>query len=77
MRSKLPGFLLFTAVLAVSLLYQAKIARATPASGFAATTLAKGQLAQFEVFNHFVLPSTNSGDDDHSDGNPIFFTNSA
>ena len=47
MRSKFAGFLLFTAV---SLLYQAKIARATPASGFAATTLAKGQLAQFEVF---------------------------
>ena len=66
MRSKSAGFLLFAAVIAVSLLYQANVARATPASGFVATTLAKGQLAQFEVFNHSILPNTNPTDDDRN-----------
>ena len=30
---------------------------ATPGSGFTAVTLAQGRLAQFEVFNHVVLPN--------------------
>ena len=48
------------AVLAVTFtsLYYAKTAGATAAVGFTATTLAKGTLGSFEVFNHAVLPST-------------------
>jgi quercetin dioxygenase-like cupin family protein len=55
---------LLGAVIVVTALYHSRKAWATPAnSGFAATTLAKGTLAQFEVFNHFVLPNS-GGDDD-------------
>jgi hypothetical protein len=37
---------------------------ATGANGFAAATLAKGTLGEFEVFNHVVLPNSTGGDDD-------------
>jgi len=35
---------------------------ATPASGFTGVTLASGTLAEFEVFNYFVLPMLKSSD---------------
>jgi hypothetical protein len=50
------GLLLFSAVVAVAMLSHVKQARATPAAGFVGTTIAQGTLAEFEVFNHFVLP---------------------
>lgn len=62
---KMSMMLLSTAILFTAL-YHAKKVLATPASGFVATTLAKGQLAQFEVFNHFILPGSNTSDDDHN-----------
>lgn len=50
---------LLSGILALAVFYFATKTWATPAnSGFTATTLAKGTLAQFEVFNHFVLPSS-------------------
>jgi hypothetical protein len=64
MRHKFLGTaLLATSALAV-LLYHAKTARATPASGFVGTTIALGRLEQFEVFNHFIPPGTKMSDDD-------------
>lgn len=47
-------------------LHYAVNAGATPANGFTATTLAKGTLGSFEVFNHFVPPivSEESEEDD-------------
>src|SRR5215471_1953573 len=54
---------LSTAILFTAL-YHAKKALATPASGFVGTTIAKGRLEQFEVFNHFILPNTGTTDDD-------------
>lgn len=55
--------LLSTAILFTAL-YHAKKAVATPARGFVGTTIAKGRLEQFEVFNHLVLPNTTMSDDD-------------
>ena len=55
--------LLSTAIL-FAVVYHAKKARATPASGFVGTTIAVGRLEQFEVFNHFVPPATKMSDDD-------------
>ena len=50
-------YLLFAAVLLGTALHYAVNAGATPANGFTATTLAKGTLGSFEVFNHFVPPT--------------------
>lgn len=55
---------LLSGILALSVFYFATKTWATPAnSGFTATTLAKGTLAQFEVFNHFVLSRSGHDDD--------------
>ena len=64
-RRKMWMMLLTTAIL-FGALYHANQARATPASGFAGTTIAKGRLEQFEVFNHLVLPSSGMTDDDRN-----------
>ena len=56
--------LMFTAVLVATVLYHTGSVWATPSNGFTATTLAKGTLGEFEVFNHSILPSM-SGDDNH------------
>ena len=55
-------FAMFGAAIAVTSLYYAREAWATPASGFTAVTLAKGTLGEFQVFNQF-LPS-NLADED-------------
>jgi hypothetical protein len=52
----------FVAAIVGAVFHYATKAWATPASGFAAVTLAKGTLAQFEVFNHAVLPKLNEHD---------------
>lgn len=59
-------YALFAAVLLGTALHYAVNAGATPANGFTATTLAKGTLGSFEVFNHFVPPivSEESEEDD-------------
>ena len=49
-------FVSLSAVIAVSALYHAESARGTPASGFTATTLAKGRLDEIDVFNQLVGP---------------------
>lgn len=49
-------FVSLSAVIAVSVLYYAESARGTPASGFTATTLAKGRLDEIDVFNQLVGP---------------------
>jgi hypothetical protein len=63
MKRKWTYLLLFTAAFAAVALYYAGRVWATPAnSGFTATTLAKGTLDQFEVFNHFVPPNVTDDD---------------
>ncbi|HMK23909.1 MAG TPA: hypothetical protein VK466_16365 [Terriglobales bacterium] len=64
MQRKILGSALLTAAALFAVLYHAKVARATPASGFVGTTIAQGRLEQFEVFNHFILPNTKMRDDD-------------
>jgi quercetin dioxygenase-like cupin family protein len=49
------------AILVATLSYPGKVS-ATAATGFAATTLAKGTLSQFDVFNHAILPSATPGE---------------
>lgn len=51
-------FVLVGAAIVCATLY-AGTTWATPSTGFAATTLAKGTLGEFEVFNHFVLSNLN------------------
>jgi quercetin dioxygenase-like cupin family protein len=63
MRQRLKWLVLFSALITVSTLFYARKVSATPPSGFVGTTLAKGTLSSFEVFNHAVLPNS-SGDDD-------------
>ena len=53
---------LFAAAMVAAAFHCATKAWATPASGFTGLTIAKGTLAQFEVFNHAVLPSLNEED---------------
>ena len=60
MKRKLSWILLFSAVIAVAGLYYAGNVWATPAAGFAGTTLAKGTFAEIDVFNHAALPKPTS-----------------
>ena len=64
MRRRSIWLVFLRSAIVITALYQAKKVQATPAnSGFTATTLAKGTLDQFDVFNHFVLPKTGEDDD--------------
>ena len=64
MRQRLMWSVLFSAVIVVTALFYAANVWATTANGFVATTLAKGNLGAFEVFNHAILPNSTGGDDD-------------
>lgn len=64
MRHRLTWLVLFGAVIVATAGFYVGKAWATPASGFVATTLAKGTLGAFEVFNHSILPNS-TGDDDN------------
>jgi len=64
MRQRLMWLGLFSAVLMVTALFYAGNVWATPANGFVGTTLAKGTLGSFEVFNHAILQNSTGGDDD-------------
>lgn len=55
-------FVLFSAAIVLAALYYAGKSWATPASGFVATTLAKGTLGEFQVFNHFIPPNITEDD---------------
>ena len=68
MKKKLTLFVIFTAALMVAAYHYTGSVGATAASGFTATTLAKGTLGSFDVFNHAVLPPTTTSDDDDKDG---------
>lgn len=57
MKRKLGWLLMLTAVIVAATVYTRTVS-ATAANGFAATTLAKGTLGEFEVFNHAILPAT-------------------
>ena len=61
MKRNLMLVLFGAAIMAASFHYATK-AWATSASGFVGVTLAKGTLAQFEVFNHVVLPKLHEDD---------------
>ncbi len=54
---------LLGAAAVVAVLYSAGDAQGTPSSGFTATTVAKGQLGDIEVFNHLVLEKARHGHD--------------
>ena len=56
MRTKLM-LVLFSAAIAVTGLYYAKPALATPGQGFTSTVLAQGQFGEINVFNQFIPPS--------------------
>lgn len=64
MQRRKTWMMLLSAAILVAALYHTKKALATPAVGFQGTTIALGRLDQFEVFNHFIQPSTKMSDDD-------------
>jgi hypothetical protein len=65
MRQKLTWLVILSAAIVITaLFYAGGTVLATTANGFVATTLAKGTLAQFEVFNHAVLPNP-AGSEEH------------
>ncbi|MGB8325569.1 MAG: hypothetical protein WCE52_21600 [Candidatus Acidiferrum sp.] len=68
MKKKLTLFVIFTAALVVAAYHYTGSVWATAASGFTATTLAKGTLGSFDVLNHVVLPPSTTSDDDDKDG---------
>jgi quercetin dioxygenase-like cupin family protein len=67
MKRKLILLVMIAAVLVTQASYHTTKARATAAGGFVATTLAKGTLAQFEVFNHSILPQETNGRHERED----------
>jgi hypothetical protein len=68
MRNKLICLVLLSAAIVVAAIFYAGNVWATASKGFTATTLAKGTLGSFEVFNHAILPNpTGDGDDDKDD----------
>jgi len=56
MRQRLTWFVLFSAAIVAAAFYVGN-ALGTPASGFRGTTLAKGPLAAFDVFDHSIQPN--------------------
>ena len=68
MRQRLAWLVLFSAVIMFTVSFYSGHVWATAANGFTATTLAKGTLGPFEVFNHAILPNpTGDGDNDRDD----------
>src|SRR5271165_2297311 len=68
MRQRFAWLVLLSAAIAVAVLSYSAHVWATAANGFTATTLAKGTLGPFEVFNHAILPNpTGDGDNDRDD----------
>jgi hypothetical protein len=65
MRKKMTCVGLLSAAILVTALFYAGNVWATAANGFVGTTLAKGTLGAFEVFNHAILPNS-GGDDDEN-----------
>lgn len=57
MRRNLKWFLVLTPVIVGAIFYVANI-QATPASGFAASTISVGRLEEFDVMHHLVGPKT-------------------
>jgi quercetin dioxygenase-like cupin family protein len=66
MRRSLVVLMLLGSAVAATTLYQAREARATPANGFAGTTLAKATFAAIDVFNHLDPPDSKG--DGHEGG---------
>jgi len=66
MRQRLTWLVLFGAVIMVTAIFYAGNVWGTAANGFVATTLAKGTLAAFEVFNHSILPNSTGDKDDET-----------
>jgi len=66
MPGKLNWFLLLSATILLTAVFYAGRAWATTANGFTPTTLAKGRLGSFEVFNHAKLPNATGDDDDNN-----------
>jgi len=64
MRQRVMWLALFSAAIIVTAILYAGNVWATGANGFVATTLAKGTLGAFEVFNHSILPNSTGDDDD-------------
>jgi quercetin dioxygenase-like cupin family protein len=65
MARKMTRWGLLGAAAAVMALAHADDARATPSSGFTASTLAKGQIGDIEVFNHLALDQPQAGHERH------------
>jgi quercetin dioxygenase-like cupin family protein len=66
MKRKLTWLLMFSAAIVIATVFYAGSVSATTANGFMATTLAKGTLSEFEVFNHAILPPSTGGGDDEN-----------
>jgi len=58
MLKKLTWLVLFSAAILVTALFHPKKASATPAAGFAGTTVALGRFGEIDVFNHFIPPGS-------------------
>jgi hypothetical protein len=65
MRQRLTWLVLFSAAIVVTALFYAGRVSATAANGFVGTTLAKGTLSAFEVFNHAILPNATRHEDNN------------
>jgi hypothetical protein len=74
MRQKLTWLVLFSAAIVVAVLSYSGRVWATPAKGFMATTLAKGTLGPFEVFNHAILPNLPGDGDNDSDDQKLWLS---
>jgi quercetin dioxygenase-like cupin family protein len=60
MRRRLTCLVLFSATIAATALYYAGNLRATPAVGFAATTLVQGKFGEIDVLNKSIIPNSSA-----------------
>ncbi len=74
MRRKLIWLALISAAIVLTAHYYAANVWATGASGFMATTLAKGTLGPFEVFNHAILANPPKGDGDGDEDEKLWLS---
>jgi len=67
MRHRLTWLVLFGGALAVTVLsYSGHVWATASNSGYVSTTLAKGTLSSFDVFNHAILPKSTGNDEDEN-----------
>lgn len=74
MRQRFRVLVVFSAAIVIGALSYSVHVWATAPSGFTSSTLSKGSLGPFEVFNHAIIPNPNGDGDNDRDDKTLWFS---